>query len=712
LAPGDTLKGTICLEPNGDTTTITTKLAFLFDCDLLSTVPIKARLISYELRPLGHDFGLVRIGDTVCDKIGIANFGNSEIILDSIQFDSNYSIFSLDTIGIFPVTINSGDTLFLKVCFKPDSVKNYTLSYFWKNTKVNNLRSVVTGTGGAPNFDSIMIDWGKRRLSTKNDTTFWLKNIGNYPAYIKFKQIEVLSEEFNRNEIMGINYRLSPGDSVMISTSYMPVNQGIAFFSASLETDWTLHKPILVELVGIGSLPSIKTTDIDFGTLFVNQSKDTFGFFAQSYGNESLSIDNIYLISPDLGDFSGDLSIYNNFVADSGMDLGCLFNFNPKIVGYQERVFGIIHDALPNYERDTSYFKLMGRALPNDTVEYSVNLWADGSLPICRTSVLHYEFQNLGNVDMFINAIKLMPSGLTANWVVAPIYPVNVPVLGKVKFDINAKPFEKANVMLEVETMGNANSMNKDTIYDIRKLNLIVDGARVALNSPVPFKSSPGDTVNLIISGSFSNKIEDPVTFKITGKLNLLSYMISTKEPLLQLDDNGNISYVKCTVIQTKDGFEINPEQELVIGSDNIKWSVTLKLFTFLNDERNPVIEITAQTDKCYDSDNKKLITEIGEVCVLNMRAVIASERTLEVLLTPNPVSDRLEAEIKTMAQTEAEITVFDQLGKKSFHNEKIFLNKGNNSRIFEFSSLTNGVYLLNISTPYINKSIIFIILK
>jgi hypothetical protein len=94
------------------------------------------------------------------------------------------------------------------------------------------------------------------------------------------------------------------------------------------------------------------------------------------------------------------------------------------------------------------------------------------------------------------------------------------------------------------------------------------------------------------------------------------------------------------------------------------------------------------------------------------MRAVIASERTLEVLLTPNPVSNRLEAEIKTMAQTEAEITVFDQLGKKCFHNEKIFLNKGNNSRIFEFSSLTNGVYLLNISTPYINKSIIFIILK
>ena len=706
ILPGDTIHGTMCFEPRGDTNELSNQLVLIYDCDLTSRIPITARVLSYDLWAEDLDFGNVRVGDSVCSRIYMINSGNTDVLIDSLEFDSSGKEFIIDTANVFPVVLKPGDTLFVKVCFAPDSLEAFDILVHWQNSKVSNVKSVVRGRGAAPNFESIVIDWGKRRVGTKNDTIVVIKNTGNYEGTILYQKTLTDNNDFDKVDLLAVNYKLSPGDSVELNTSFLPTNVNSSDFVAEYLSDWKLHKPITIELKGEGTLPEIKTYDIDFGVVDILSSNDTNATIISSIGNEDLLIKNTFLVSGGSNDFTIDLSQLKFYTLPISTDFKTDINFTPQTLGYHEQIIGVITDAAQNYESDTVYFRLMGVAIAVDTLNFEEQITGPDEILTCQDEVYRYQIKNTGNISFDITKLDLSAVNLNAEWSVKPQLPINLKPDSIQYIDIDVFSETPGLATLRVQSTINNNITNTNEKQINVKQNKIVFG------NIVGFKTRPGDSLRWEIAGSFPNSTNTDVNFSINIKLNMRDYMVTDKTANLILKGTNFDRIVPCRIEQTIDEVKILPENSIFLPENDINWNIVLNFYVFLSEDRYPKIEIFVASDKCFNRNSKSIATEIGEVCVINMRAVIADTNNLFVNIYPNPVQENLTIDFQSDREREVFLKIFDISGKKSYYSKKIFLKKGKISRIFGFSSLANGVYVLNITSHAYSKNIIFSIIK
>ncbi len=706
LPPGDTIKGIMCFKPNGDTTTVSNQLVLVYDCDLLSRIPVKARVLKFNLITANHNFGIIRVGDTTCSKIYIVNGGNADIVINSLVFNSLHKKFSVDTVGVFPKTLKPGDTLFIRVCFLPDSVGTFTNDIYWKNSKNIDVHSTVTGTGGAPNFESIIIDWGDRRVGTKNDTVIVIKNTGNWLGRIKYKATIADCNDFDRVDLFAVNYAIKPNESVEINSSFIPSAASDFDLKVEYSCDWDKHKPIVYELKGRGTIPAVKTYDIDFGIVNYYSSNDSLAIIIESSGNEQLLIYSAFVKSSGIDDFTIDLTKLKNLKLPVAGKYSAQINFNPKTLGYHQAEIGVVTDAAPNYGRDTVYFKLFGTAIMMDTIRAVEKIVGRDEVLACHDYIYTYSIHNTGNIDFDITSLELSDENLTAEWQKKPVIPSTLAVDSTFSLDVNVDASEAGTGTIRVKSVIN------DTIFSTTEKQISIVQNKIILGNIPGFKTSPGDSLHWEMNGTFPNSANRPVIMQIKLKMNKQNYMITKDTVELVLTGKKFAKTIKCKVLQTIDKVFLTPLEEIILSEDEIKWKIILPFYVFLYEDKKPNIEINISTDRCFDENGKNVITEIENVCVFNIRAVILDNSRFNVQIHPNPASDKLNCEFNVYEDIAVNMAVFDINGKKSFFSRKIFLKKGNNSRIFEISSLTNGVYVLKITAHAFTKNIIFIIIK
>lgn len=275
LAPGDTILFDLCFIPDTSAGKLSQNIFIAFECDRFKYIPVYGIPDSPNLQAIGYDFGKVRIGDTVCADVYIVNNGILPVFLSSLVSMLDSKVFIFDTASIFQVMIEPGDTIKIKVCFTPDSLKSYQTIQTAINNRMIPNSLIVTGSGAAPQVKSVTIDWGRRRIQSSNDTTFYLINEGNYKCNIRFEKLLVPVIAFDSISLFSINKDIEPGDSIAIVNNFYPWDTISYHSNVELKVDWKYHEPVSVDLFGKGTVPNIFTIDVVFDTTKVFSQRDT-----------------------------------------------------------------------------------------------------------------------------------------------------------------------------------------------------------------------------------------------------------------------------------------------------------------------------------------------------------------------------------------------------------------------------------------------------
>ena len=124
-----------------------------------------------------------------------------------------------------------------------------------------------------------------------------------------------------------------------VSASYYPQLRGVHADSSTLDIDWKYHEPVQILFKGVGVLPDIITTDVDFGEVLVGDNKDTLATMVPSAGDDSLIIYTIEKTGPDVVEFSIPESVTSTPGLSSLQSITDIVQFSPTRVGQHICVF-------------------------------------------------------------------------------------------------------------------------------------------------------------------------------------------------------------------------------------------------------------------------------------------------------------------------------------------------------------------------------------
>ncbi len=667
LLPGDTIYYDLCFSPDTNITPLAANLSVGFGCNRIKSIPVIGFVESPNLSARGYQFGKVRIGDTVCNTVSIINKGNLPVRLNSLATIFYSSAFNFDTTGLFPYILNVGDSILIKVCFTPDTLRNYSTQQKAENDHSIQNVIVVTGEGAAPHFNSILVDWGRRRIGTKNDTTIYIKNTGSFTGQIIFEKFENSSDSFDSNSIGQIFYDLNPGDSVPVSLSFLPGDTLDYDLKAGLKVDWSRHEPVTFELKGEGTIPNIIPVDVVFDTTKIFDRRDTLTAIIRSTGKEQLTIDSIYYFSGDRSSFIINTEnlknkIINPLAGDSG--LICPISFKPQKLGNNEMMLEVLNDAAPAYKRQKTYIKISGYAKARDTIEPTLNIEMPGFLIPCKSDTVYIKIGNTGNTDAVLQALSLQSDNLNVWWLDSIQLPEIIPPDSLIVF----RAMTVFQNVIEGKILVSAKF--NDTIIKSVQYSVIPENNPLVIFDEQDLNLTPGDTLILNLAGKFPNPSIIPVDFKLKIIVNQKNLFLVNKNFDILLKNSRGIE--KYRAILEQNSYEVTLQSlEKIDLSEAGDWSVDVKFLVLLNNEQNYKINIIARADSCYDEDSTGFNAEITGVCAFPIRAVTLGDITAPIIrIMPNPVSDELKLNIVMPHDDWVKIEIFDNFGKKYVETE------------------------------------------
>lgn len=704
LSKGDSVIVIICFIPGKDTEPLLDSLSISFECGKLKNIALIGKVKTYSLNARGTDFGYVYVGDTSCSDIVIVNDGNVPIIIDSLTFSPPNNDYKFYTKDLFPFTLEPGDSLIIPVCFIPEKI-GLAIVDIWIHNNFNiSLKVKVTGTGILPDVKSIVIDWGKRRIGTINDTTFSLNNAGNGGCTIRFDKFLNDCGGFNTQNIEAINHYLNPFTSIDIATSFQPDTIGKYFKQALCSID-AIDSNFTISLIGEGTLPVIEINHIIFDTIVIYTYVDSNCILIKSRGNERLSI-NLEGISGDISSFiinNGDLSVLNNLILEPDSILILPIRFNPQKLGWNEAVLYIKHDALPgsnNY--DIAEIHLIG---------FAVTILVDGKLnttPViaCKETIFNYSIQNRSNISVQLQKLQIESENIEAEWLNKPQLPLELKsdTIITIPIKILAKRGQTGNIKIKAQLQDSVNLEENAFINPIASSLSIEEIEKVNV--------APGDTFSLTVIGKFPNEISTKTNFELIIKLNQSAFQCLEKQKYLMINNFGIVKQYPVNIVQEYDSIIITIPEEIEITDPEASWQISLLFLALLSNKENYKIELRSNSTLCYDPAEKIVPTELKPVCVHSMRAIKLMTEPTEIKISPNPATDFLRLDIKLPEENELEFEIFDENGKKLTFFSKIILKKGEYCLIFEITDLTNGIYFLKIRLKEEIKKYIIIVSK
>jgi len=704
LRKNDTINVIVCFEPRGDTSSLNSILRININCDRLIQIPIKAIISSRSLLTVGYDFGKVRVGDTVCSFIYAINNGNRSIRLDSIAFEDN-NYLSYDTTGLFPKTIDAGDTLKIPVCFSPMERGIFKSQFEFKNqANIDNIEFII-GQGIAPEINSLIVDWRKRRVGTTNDTLIKFTNSGEIEARIKFEKFAVFNDNFIADELVSLDTLLQPDSSVSVKLSFIPSIKGKHRAVANFSTDWRFHKPVNIELLGEGIIPEIEVKDVYLGRVPVFSSVDTTAPIIWSKGSESLTIDSIVEINP-IQSINVALKDSKNLIIEPEESVSSLIKFRPENAGIHELYLDITSDAAENYRRVNHRIRIWGEAFPLDTADAIMKIFIPDKIIFCKKSRINIILQNTGNVKLKLTDLILDKGNNFAEW----SQPINLPIDflpdSILSFDLDILPEKHYDGKINVKAIFN------DTI--VRTADIIIKPVydNLLILSPEEIKANPGDTIKIKISGKFPNKTDLPVDFSVDFKIKRNAFLLLNCSRLKILYGSDKSNFVDVSYLQSQNHISIRSSEKFSVISDLTDWEFELTFLTLLAETNLHEISIEANSDDCFKPGLKDILGIVTDVCAYGVRTIELLKDIPIIEIYPNPASDILKIDMQLFQKEKLEFKIFDYSGKKCYENRIFDLEKGLYSINFEISHLNDGLYLLLISNNDFIRRKLFIISK
>lgn len=698
LPPGESLKVQICFNPEGDSTELAAQMLFKFKCDFEHLVKIKGSVLAPVLDSLGYDFGNVLVGDTVCNDVLIINKGNVPVRIDSIIIPKYSVRFWPDTTGMFPVYIYPGGTLRIRICFSPDNLDSLgPFVIIIKNNYVIQLQTTVTGKGVAPRIKNLYLDWMERRVGTTNDTTMYIYNIGDTSSVLSFVQFTDTTVTDRTTDILqSMNITIPARDSISIDLYFDPLNTLKYHIQAEMKSDWRLHPKINIEIDGQGTIPTIETFDVVFDTIVVYNVIDTIAGIILSGGNEQLTIDEIIPLSGDIASFEIYYPGLKDLVLQSGDSLEIPIRFFPTRIGQHKLLLGVRNDAMPNYERTIDTVIITGFALPGDTIIIISALSGPVDLIACDSNVITVTYTNVGNVALKFMNIEINSGSIFAERIDDLTFPiedsleVGSSITSEIKFIAQKDETGPIDIIAEFR--------HKDTSY-FETNSYFVDPKSypISITSEDGLLYNPGDSIIIILTGSFPYKSEVLVDFNLFIDYNRTTFHLLNKTGELKLTGpNGNY-IVPLTIEKGFNKLSISNSGNNFFVQDSTIWSLALSFWVMLDTDPTPEFEIKAYSDNCFKADSSIFSAHISGVCSFNLRAVKLITNLVLLNVSPNPVRDNLNLDIFLPENETLELNVININGEITQLASNLNLKKGSQSLIFDISYLPSGFYMLSL---------------
>lgn len=701
----DSVSVYVSVAPRGYLSNLYDTLIFEIDCNLQYEVPINTSLFDAQLKVEGYDFGKVLIGDTALGKVKIINLSNEPITIDSIGISTYVNVFYKSS--NIKVSLKANDSSTYDIKFTPKNRLAYISKVvFYDETRLNP-EAEIKGEGIAPDIPSLLVDFGKLRVGRTRDTIIYIKNLGNASTNINFQQFNYLNNAFDSVQFV-INTLIQDGDSVPLRLTFSPKDTGLLYSEAVYSTTWKYGDNVTIKALGIGTLPVIKTYDVVFDTIFIDETTTNNETIISSNGNEDLFIYDVLPIAGDIASFEIDFSSLKGFVIPIKQSHTTQIKFTPKHAGLNILKLLVVSDALPGpapaKKQDT--ITISGYAIPRDTVKVYLELEKYGSEFLCNDYTVRYFIRNDGNVELTVTDVKVAFEN--AN----PFFNKN-PLIGQViqpknvfygSFETHSIQDGPTRIIMTI--VFNDSIAVTDTLdFRITKIPQTID---VALSTS---QFEIGEEYILTLSGEFREASKYPFDLKILLDINLKQTFVSVEKPFhFQFSNslgNWEVQVVPTLTPSKKLLFEI---KDINLQGKKTKWYVDIPFRVFLSENFAGTITANSLENQCYNESIAAKEFTILPVCVTPLRNVEIIEGSSLLTFYPNPVNENLTLEILSMKNDFVKIKIFDKLGNIFGNNEEISLYKGINKVNYNFSIFPNGIYLLKLQ--FANENIYLIIIK
>jgi hypothetical protein len=701
LAARDSLVLTVCFDPGTGPLTALGAFALELPCGLGLETPLRlTSFASFVLRDL--DFGAVRVGDTVCRETWIVNDGNVDLTLDSITIATSLPQYIPDIAALaLPTILKAGDSLALRVCFTPTGVAPFVRSDTAHATP--NLIGTVrySGRGIRPDVRDILIDWGRRRTGTVNDSIAILSNLGEAACTLTLVSITGDSSQFPSVHTWPATIDLTGGDSRPSVHTYSPGTSGLHITKLSMIVDWALHDTVTVTLQGIGTLPAITAQDIDMGGLLVGLRRDSLARIYASSGSEDLTVSNITLGGPDAASFTIAPSILTQRVLAAGASVTDLISFQPGRLGDHVAWIDIEHDALPAYVRTTTRVNLYGNGLPLDTVLFDVSLLSPAIVRACQQQRSGVTVTNRGNVDMVVTGVVASWTGRAATVTAVP--PIVVAVGQDTTLDVLWTP-ERGDAGPLVVSV----TVNDTLVQTVRASSGVTSGV-VTLQPGTETVVAPGEAYEIPIDVSLADATSFPVPLDIQLTIPRERVSVTVTEVVLTVTDATGSRPITAQLQWSGDVVRLELPEPLA-GPFSVVGAVPA--VALWKDVSNAVIETIVASTPCYEGAQGSAIVR-ADVCAGELRAVqFGTLPIVEVRIREKPARDNLTVELRSPVATVVQCELVSVTGHRVSIGKNLWLEKGPTTHIFTLSNIASGQYQLVVTSEVGSVGIPVVILK
>ncbi|MDA3844167.1 MAG: choice-of-anchor D domain-containing protein [Candidatus Kapabacteria bacterium] len=238
-----------------------------------------------------HDFGDIDVGGTQNATVSIKNVGTSDLEIYKYIGPALKPIFEvisgLDFSQSNPLILTAGQESNFEVKFSPTKGGTYTDSIMFLSNTVRTDGAVVDstcklyGTSIRNVLAANSYDWLKRRIDRPgkfdkapydpddNEKVILLTAAGSGPIKIAGMKIsnDVNGSAFEFDRSAFVNASIEPESELYIPVKFHPIKTGV--YSLKFTCDSPADSTYEIHLQGIGVVPKIMTSDIDFGATAV-----------------------------------------------------------------------------------------------------------------------------------------------------------------------------------------------------------------------------------------------------------------------------------------------------------------------------------------------------------------------------------------------------------------------------------------------------------
>lgn len=604
------------------------------------------------------DMGNVVMGTTPTKTVVCALRNNSpNDLLVSLDIVPANPEFTVSPKG--PITLKPGECYpDITITMLPASpgVKAATIVYTLP-ADCGSASSAITAEVFAPKVIMEMVDFGKRRVLTANDSLIIIKNLSSQDALITDIQVTQPSSSFPAATIVkpAVPFTLKPNEEKSIAVRFTPIGRGPfeVLMAATVQGQATT---VDGGAKGIGILPAIIATDYTFNAAPVGARSAENGIVVirNTDSTTPLYVQNIDWSNPGQADFEANLLAVGAPLSILPLDsLVIPVRFFPKTGGMHTEQIRIMHDAksgpdpIPPYQ--DSYATVRGEGLQAS----SITPIDFGDVLTCETVTRSFWIKNPSRTEAFvISAVN--GTGDTREITVAPLNPPPMAPGDSVQFTVTFSP---TAVLSYVATYTFVNPVNPD-------LNVRISGAGVV--TPVTI------TLDNSASGIVGSTVGVPIAISYplprTTQFNNIDITITYPQESLTFDtafqSPQNADWTWTVVTDTPGSLVLNGSRSAG-GTINNAVFVTPAFNVFLNKEQAIQLTLTSNAKlPCIVTNSNTSQITVTKVCFTQGRLVKFGITTFGIDYPfPSPATDVITIPYSTGFGVPTSFGVYDQVG-------------------------------------------------